>query len=305
MIVRIIYFLIAAASLLPDTQTAFAQLDSKNLPPGHRSVLAGTVPIVYTDQGEGEPLLILTPYRFSTAIWSDLASRLSGSMRVIVIEPPGLRNPDSMNRDFSDIHLLEIYRDFVKALGLSQVHVMGVGESGMEAAGFGHHWPNFTKSVISINGLEVANWTDPVQSMLDVLKQAGSGKESKLASALSVLWHEKPLSREDTDRLFVPFRFGTRGAFEMRLEAYRSSLQSGFVPAMMRQLNKPILLIRSKEDQFITEDNFGRARHVIRASVFQYEIVPDAGHFAFVDQPDRVAELIRAFVGRNTQYKID
>jgi len=306
MFVRIVCMLIAAISFLPVPRIAYSQLDEKNLPPGHGFVMAGGVPIVYTDQGKGEPLMILTPYRFSTAIWSDLAARLSGTMRVIVVEPPGLRNPDSMNGDFSDIHLLEIYRDFVKALGLSQVHVMGVGESGMEAAGFGHHWPNFTKSEISINGLEVAGWTEPVQSMLDVLKLAATGNESKLTRFLSVKWSGKLPSPDETDRLFVPFRGGkTLKAFENRLEAYRNSLQSGFVPSMMRHLNKPILLIRSKEDQLVTEYSIDRTRHVIRASLIQYEELPDAGHFAFVDQPDKVAELIRDFVDRNSKSKIE
>ncbi len=303
MILRTACLLIAAALFLPVTRTASAQLDPKSLPAGHRSVSAGGVPIVYTDQGEGEPLLILTPYRFSTAIWTDLAARLSSSMRVIVVEPPGLRKPSSMNEDFSDIHLLEIYRDFVKALGLSQVHIMGVGESGMEAAGFGHHWPNITKSIISINGLEVVKWTDKVWSMFDTLKLAGSGGESTLIAALSARWREKTLSQEETDRLFVPFQDRkTRKAFEMRLEAYRNSLRSGFVPFMMEHLDRPILLIRSKEDQFLMEDNFNRSRQIIPVSMLQYEVIPDAGHFAFVDQPERMAELIRDFVARNAVF---
>ncbi|MBI3995681.1 MAG: alpha/beta hydrolase [Nitrospirae bacterium] len=302
MILRTVCLLITVSLILPVPRTASAKPNPDDIPPGHQSVRAGNVPIAYTDQGEGEPLIILTPYRFSTAIWNDLAARLSSSMRVIVVEPPGLRAPKSMKGDFSDIRLLELYRDLVKALGLSQVHILGVGESGMEAAGFGHHWPNLTKSIISINGLEVAKWSDKVQAMLEALKQAGSGEEASLIPTLSLRWRDKTPAREEMDRLFVPL--GDRKsqkAFEIRLAAYRDSLRSGFVPFMVENLNKPILLIRSQEDQFLTEDYYNRAQQIIPESVFQYEVVPDAGHFAFVDQPDKVAELIRAFVAKNVE----
>ena len=305
MILRKSFLLWAALVWVAASPSAFAQTEAKDLPPGHKTVLAEGVPIVYTDQGEGDPLMIFTPYPFSTALWSDLARRLSTSMRVIVIEPPGLRTPDALKWDFSDIRLLEIYRELVRSLKLSQVHVLGVGESGAEAVAFAHHWPHLTKSVVSINGLESAKWSDEgVPVMIDALRGVGSKAEGMLFSLLSARWRDKAPGESERESLLVPLGDGTRTkAFQSRMDGWRDSLRSGTVPIMLPNLNKPLLSIRSKDDQFLTRDYIERTRRYAPAPLIQYEVVAGAGHFAFIDQPEKTAELIRSFTSKHSASK--
>ena len=269
----------------------------KDLPPDLHSVSVRDIPIVYSDQGQGDPLVILSPYPFSTGLWAELTKRLSGSARVIVVEPPGLRAPSFMGGDFSTVHLLYIYRDFVKALGITNVHIMGVGETGALAVAFGHHFPEITTSIVSINGFESARWSEGIEKTLNYFKQSTEKGPKTLLAIGSIRYREQPPSREEMDRLFVPLNEEEqRNAFQARMEAYIDDIKTVIILAMIPNVNRPVLLIRSKGDELLTEEYIERTRSQIRKAPIQYQVIPQAGHFAFLDQPEKVAELVRTFL---------
>lgn len=290
---------IAAQALLLTAGRAQGVFDPATLPPNTKSIMVGAVPFVYTEQGAGDPLVILTPYPFGTGLWNDFAKRMSAAAQVFVVEPPGLRDPASMKGDFSAVHLLELYRDFFKAIGLNEAHILGVGEGGALAAAFGHHWPQLTKSIVSMNGLESANWSDPLQMMLNAFKMAGSGGHAMVVSAASNRLRDKLPSDDEMARLFVPLAGEEQQrAFQQRIKAFQEDIQSSIIMMMLPNVNKPTLVIRSKEDQLVTQDYMDRTRKLMKNASVQYETIDAAGHFAFIDQPEKVSELVRAFIAK-------
>jgi pimeloyl-ACP methyl ester carboxylesterase len=276
---------------------AQAAFDPATLPPNTKSVMVGEVPFVYSEQGQGDPFVIFTPYPFGTGLWADFAKRMSASAHVFVVEPAGLRDPGAMKNDFSAIHLLELYRDFFKAVGIREAHVMGVGESGAIAAAFGHHWPHLTKSVVTMNGLESANWSDAVQTMLNAFKMAGTGGHAMVVSAGSNRLRDKMPSDDEMALMFVPLPGEEQQrAFQQRLKAFQDDIQTSTIMMMMPNVNKPVLVLRSKDDQLVTQDYMDRTRKLMKNASLKFETIEGAGHFAFIDQPEKVTELVRGFI---------
>lgn len=56
----------------------------------------------------------------------------------------------------------------------------------------------------------------------------------------------------------------------------------------------PTLMIRSDKDSILPEKYTEWARG--RIHKVQYHTLHEAGHFAFLDQPEKVAELVRNFL---------
>lgn len=290
--------LVLAGFLIGAGQTAWG-FNPETLPSGLHSVTVKEIPFVYTDQGKGEPLIILSPYPFSTNLWSDLAKQLSDSFRVIVVEPPGLRAPATMDGDFSSVRLLYIYRAFVKELGFNKVHLMGVGESGGMAVAFGHHFPENTAAVISINGFESVNWSEAFEATMNFFKQSTDGGPEMLMMSGSDMFRAKTPSPDKIRNLFVPMgNEDLKNAVRARYEAFSLDVQAGIILAMLPNFNRDLMLIRSEGDGLLFEGETyaRRTRSQIRKVPVRYEVLSGVGHFAFLDQPDKVAGLVTKFL---------
>jgi pimeloyl-ACP methyl ester carboxylesterase len=267
----------------------------QDLPPNLHLETVNGVPVVYSDQGQGETLMILSPYPFGTAIWEPFVNEVTGSLRVVVVEPPGLRDPDSMRKDFSSEHLLQIYREFVKKLGLDTVHVLGVGETGGLAVAFGHHFPQHTRSAVSINGFEAVTWSEEIKDLLGRFQKPSTTGMKILLPLVSLHYLQQPPSEEEIERLVSGFAKGSlRHAIQARIKALEQDIRAGYIPAMIESINFPVLIVRSEQDTLLSEQHTARSvEHIADA---QFASIPEAGHWAFLDNPDRLAVIIRAFI---------
>jgi pimeloyl-ACP methyl ester carboxylesterase len=277
------------------------RFDPQTLPPNLKWVSVDGVPIVYQDVGRGDPILVLTPYPFGTELWDPLVQRLKGSFRLIVVEPPGLRDPDSMKGDFSTEHLMQIYRGFVLAIGVRRVHTLGVGESGMAAIIFGHHFPQYSSAVVSINGFESLTWSRTVAKMVGYFDQATVQGLTGLMSRASIRHRVRPPTKQELRHLFVlppaeEEKKGKESPIHARFAAYTHDIKSGYVTAMLPSVRQPLLIIRSEKDDLLPQKYIDRTKEQVIFVKVRMEEVEGAGHLAFLDQPDAVADLVTQFL---------
>lgn len=290
--------LILALSLFifPAVSVSAGDFKPESLPKNLQWTEVNGVPFVYSDQGTGDPLVILTPYPFGVGLWSGIVERLSGDYRVIVVEPPGVRDPSSMEGDFSTEHLLKLYRQFLRNLKLYKTHLLGFGESGAMVMAFGHHYPENTASVISINGFETAAWNQGFEATIELIRQgAGPGMKNLLMMG-STRYMKNPPSEDEMAGMVPEPRKLVQQATEQRLNDFSSDIKLGYILMMMPNHNRPTLLFRSGMDGVLTEDFTPRTRRVIRKAPLRLKKLPEAGHFAFLDAPDEVATAIKTFL---------
>lgn len=267
----------------------------EELPSHMRWVMVEDIPIVYTDQGQGDPILIFSSYPLRIESWSELARLLSHSSRVIVIETPWLTEPTAMKGDFSSERVLQIYRKFARTLGIERTHVMGMGEGGGLAIAFGHHFPEHIGSAISINGFEGVSWSGETRKMLDRFYPPVESGNTDLLSAASLRYRQKVLLPEEKGRLLESLEIKERlKAVQTRKAHLGDDIKSLYTLAMIEYIHFPVLMIRSEKDSLLPEEYAEWARKRIQG--VEYSTLSDAGHFAFIDQPEKVAELVRNFL---------
>ena len=282
--------------VLTSCTTAPQKLFNPQALPKHlKWVMVDNIPVVYTEQGEGDNVLILTTYPLGVEAWGELAGLLSKSFRVIVVEPPYLSDPIAYGEDKSSEHLLQIYRSFVRKLGLKEVHVVGAGEGGGLAVAFGHHFPEHIKTAISINGFEGVTWSDKTREMLDAIYFPEQDKVSNLLEAGTLRYKQDLVYRERIKDTIELFRQKEQiKALQNRKADLIQDINSLYIPAMIEYIDFPVLMIRSNQDVILPE-NYAEYAHS-RIHGVKYQSLQNAGHFAFLDKPQETAEMIKAFL---------
>lgn len=268
------------------------------LPDGLKSVKIDEIPVVYTDQGEGDLLIVLPSYPFGTRHWNEFAGHMSASMRVIVIEPPGFRDPRSMKANFSSEHFLQIYRKFFRTLRLKKAHVVGLGEGGALAVAFGHHFPEHILTSISINGFEALPWTPEVRPGIDLTYGTKDKEIGRLLSLATLRFSQDPLSKNDLkDFLDLRKLDGYADTARDRKAGLIQDLRAAYIPSMIESIYFPTLLIHSENDDLLPKKFVERSHQVIPGS--EIRTLGDTGHFAFLDNPEELAIMILAFIKNN------
>lgn len=83
-------------------------------------------------------------------------------------------------------------------------------------------------------------------------------------------------------------------AVQIRKAYLGDDIKSLYILAMIEYIHFPVLMIRSDNDPMLPEEYAEWARSRIRG--VEHRTLHDAGHFAFLDQPEKVAELVRNFL---------
>src|SRR3989338_11185334 len=272
--------------------------DPEVLPPNQKWIMVDNVPIVYTDEGHGDTILILSTYPLRTESWNGLTSLLSKDFRVIVAQPPWMLELGAMKGDFSSEHILQLYRSFIRKLGITEAHVLGVGEGGGLAVAFGHHFPEHIKTATSINGFEGVTWSDESKAMLDLIYSTEEDGIMKMLKTSSLRYKQVMPSSEDMKQILrAPGKKEQINAVQNRRDDFKHDITSLYITAMIEYILFPVMIIRSEKDSILpekyTEWSHNRIRNV------RYELLPNAGHYAFLDQPEKTAELIREFIQKD------
>ncbi|HWX73902.1 MAG TPA: alpha/beta hydrolase, partial [Solirubrobacteraceae bacterium] len=105
------------------------------------------------------------------------------------------------------------------------------------------------------------------------------------------------LPPEFVDKMYDDFDRGTRRAV---LALYRATPDPGeaaaTVGAALARLHKPALVVWGGKDQFAPADYAERQREFF--DVQQVVVLPDSGHWPFIDDPDAVREPLLGFLRR-------
>lgn len=286
----IIVFVLSSCATVP--QNIFHPQD---LPKHQKWVMVDNIPVVYTEQGEGDAVLVLATYPLGVDAWGELAGLLSKSFRVIVVEPPWLGEPNAFGEDKSSEHLLQVYRSFIRMLGLKDVHVVGAGEGGGLAVAFGHHFPEHIKTAISINGFEGVTWSEKTGEMLDAIYSPEQDRITNLIEAGSLRYKQDMVYREKIKGTIEPLRLKEQvKALQNHKADLIQDIHSLYIPAMIEYVDFPVLMIRSDQDVILPENYVEYAHSRIHG--VKYRSLQNSGHFAFLDKPQETAEMIRTFI---------
>jgi pimeloyl-ACP methyl ester carboxylesterase len=250
--------------------------------------------LYWTEQGRGEPLLLIMGLGATHAWWYRIAPILAERCRVILFDNRGVGASDVPPGPYSIPQLAADAVAVLDAAGVETAHVFGASMGGMIAQEVALQFPHRVRSLIL--GCTACGGRDSVPARREVIDALGA---------------RASMTREEAMRVMVPFIFdaGTpRDVVEADLakrlqtnvpnEGYFAQLQAirSWPGTLSRlgTLTMPTLVIHGETDELVPAEN-GRilARAIPTASL---AMIPNASHIFFSDQFDASRHAILSFL---------
>ena len=263
--------------------------------------------VAYRDAGSGdEVLLLIHGMAGSSEAWRDLIPRLAKNYRVVAPDLIGHGQSTKPRGDYSLGAFAVWLRDLLDDLGIARATIVGHSLGGGVAMQFIYQHPDYCERLILISsgglGPDVgwilrllsapgAEFVLPVIAPSPVLK-AGN----KIGSWCTSSGMRNPRATEIW-RAYSSFSDApTRGAFLRTLRSvvdYRGQAVSALNRLHVRS-ELPTLAIWGADDQIIPVEH-GHAALAARPGS-RLEVLPGVGHFAHVEAPTEVADIIDDFM---------
>lgn len=263
--------------------------------------------VAYRDEGDGEVLLLIHGMAGSSETWRSVIPRLSKKFRIVAPDLLGHGQSAKPRTDYSLGAFAVWLRDFLDELGVSQATVVGHSLGGGVAMQFVYQHPDYAERLILISsgglGPDVgwvlrllsapgAELVLPIIAPTPVLSVG-----NKLRSLLRSAGIQSPRGAEMWSAYSSLSDGQTRQSFLRTLRSvvdYRGQAVSALNRLSLRE-DLPVMAIWGERDGIIPVDH-AYAAHEARTDA-RLEILPDVGHFAQVEAPDQVVELIEDFIG--------
>jgi pimeloyl-ACP methyl ester carboxylesterase len=267
--------------------------------------------VAYRDEGAGEVILLIHGMAGSSDAWRELIPRLAKNYRVVAPDLLGHGQSVKPRGDYSLGAFAVSLRDLLDELGIAQATIVGHSLGGGVAMQFLYQHPDYCERLILISsgglGSDVgfilrllsapgAEFLLPIIAPSPVLK-AGN----KIGSWFTASGMRNPRASEIW-RAYSSFSDRpTRDAFLRTLRSvvdYRGQAVSALNKLHVRA-ELPTLAIWGEDDQIIPVEH-GHAAMAARPGG-RLEVLPGVGHFAHVEAPNEVAEIIDDFM-RSTKH---
>lgn len=262
--------------------------------------------VAFRDQGEGEVLLLIHGMAGSSETWRSVIPPLAKKFRVIAPDLLGHGESAKPRTDYSLGAFAVWLRDFLDELGVSRATVIGHSLGGGVAMQFVYQHPDYAQRLILISsgglGPDVgwvlrllsapgAELVLPVIASTPVLSVG-----NKLRSWLRGAGIQSPRGAELWNAYSSLSDGETRQSFLKTLRSvvdYRGQAVSALNRLRLRE-ELPVMAIWGERDGIIPVDH-AYAAHEARTDA-RLKVLPDVGHFAQVEAPMRVVELIEDFI---------
>lgn len=266
--------------------------------------------IAYRDAGEGETLLLIHGMAGSSHTWREVMPRLARSYRVVAPDMLGHGQSGKPRTDYSLGAFAVWLRDFLDELGIDDVTIVGHSLGGGIAMQFLYQHPEYCRRLVLISsgglGPDVgwvlrllsapgAELVLPIIAPSPVLT-AGNKVRSWLTSA----GLRSPRAAEIWSAYSSFADPPTRQAFLKTLRSvvdYRGQAVCALSRLQLRS-ELPSLAIWGERDEIIPVRHAHDAQSVRPGN--RLEILPDVGHFAHVEAPNQVIDLIEDFLATTT-----
>ena len=272
--------------------------------------------VAYRDEGDGEALLLIHGMAGSSDSWRSVLPQLSKRYRVIAPDLLGHGQSDKPRISDYSLGAFAVWlRDFLDELGVSHATLVGHSLGGGVAMQFVYQHPDYVKRLVLISS---GGLGPDVGLILRLLSAPGAelvlpivapkpvlNLGNKLRSWLSAAGIQSPRGAEIWSAYSSLSDPATRQSFLRTLRSvvdYRGQAVSAVSKLGLRE-QLPIMAIWGERDDIIPVDH-AHAAHEVRPDV-RLEVLPNVGHFAQVEAPNDVVELIEDFIATTDVSPLD
>lgn len=278
--------------------------------PIEREMLLHGQRVSYREAGRGarHAVLLVHGLAASSLTWAPVIAPLGRHLHVLAPDLLGHGSSEApRSGDYSLGGFATGLRDFLVALDVERVTIVGHSFGGGVAMQFAHQFPQMTERVVLVSSGGLGH---DLTLALRAASLPGTGLVLRSAASLTPRWMRRTVQRiahavgsvprSDVDGVHAAWEsfadHGTRGAF---VQTARGALEpSGQRLNGAQRLHLlsevPVLLVGGDRDKVIPLEHTLAAHERLAGS--RLEVVGGAGHFPHAEQPLRFAALLREFV---------
>jgi len=271
--------------------------------------------VAYRDEGHGDVLLLIHGMAGSSETWRSVIPQLSKEFRVIAPDLLGHGESAKPRGDYSLGAFAVWLRDFLDELGVSHATVVGHSLGGGVAMQFAYQHPDYATRLVLISS---GGLGPDVGLVLRLLSAPGAELVLPIIAPKPVLtagnrlrsWFRgagvhSPRGAELWSAYSSLSDAATRQSFLRTLRSvvdYRGQAVSALNRLQLRG-ELPVMAIWGERDGIIPVDHAYAAREARADS--RLEVLPNVGHFAQVEAPTEVVELIQDFVATSNSREVE
>lgn len=240
---------------------------------------------------EGAPLLVFsnslgTDFR----IWRDVVVRLIGQCAILTYDKRGHGLSDTGKAPYSIGDHVEDLAALLDHLGRKQAIICGVSVGGMIAQGLAAARPDLVKALILCDTAHKIGtdemWNQRIAAIID------KGIEPIAESVLG-RWFTEGFRKPDNP----DYRGYRNMLIRQPVEGYVgtcAAVRDADFSESSAKLDCPVICIVGEEDSSTPPDLVRQTAKLIPNA--RYEIIKGTGHLPSIEQPDRLVEVIKAFI---------
>ncbi|HEX2149858.1 MAG TPA: alpha/beta fold hydrolase [Actinomycetota bacterium] len=250
------------------------------------------VKLGYDESGQGEVLLLVHGFPVDRRIWAHQVSGLSDVRRVVAVDLRGRgKSPASTEGGWTmETHAGDL-AETIESLGVDQVDLGGISMGGYIAFAFYRKYPQMVRSLILISTRAVADPPEYKTGRVTTAERARRFGTRALAGSMlpNLLAEGAPQEVQDeVVAMFDAIPGDTSAEDSLAMKDRPDSTP------MLSSITVPTLVIEGAGEQLLPA---GTARALADAIPGARMVsIPNAGHFAPVENPDGVNGAIRGFL---------
>ncbi len=264
--------------------------------------------IAYGIHGKGEPIILIHGTPSSSYIWRNVVPQLQKqSYQIFTYDLLGFgdsERPYDTKIDTSVTGQVPILLDLIKFWQIEKAHIVAHDIGGAVAQRFCLFHPEYVKDLTLIDTVSFDSWPSKrtKQQMAAGLEKLIKAPEQDHHNhfrdwLLSTVVNKEKLEQEalETYLNFICGSVGQASFFQHQVMHY-DPRHTEEISDRLHELSKmPVQIIWGEEDAWQVTDWAYKLHAAIPNSTLH--ILPDCGHFAMEDQPDKISKLILSFIG--------
>ncbi|HET9837892.1 MAG TPA: alpha/beta hydrolase [Candidatus Angelobacter sp.] len=260
-----------------------------------KSVLVGDHRIVYSEGGKGEPVVMVHGFGASSDNWNRMAGRLTKKFRVIAPDMPGWGQSTRMDStSYAYPEQVERLHQFLAALGLRRVHLVGHSMGGFISSAYAARYPEevVTLALIAPHGV-----AEPQPGELALSVAAGDNwlvarNIPEFDRLLNKVFARRPYLPKSVFKLFAAYAI--RGSAKSARIFAEMQTNDPTLEERLPLVKAPTLIIWGDQDRVLNVSGAEVFRQGIKGS--ELLVLPGIGHMPLIESAKECAAAWMEFV---------